>query len=185
MPNAYYFYVVVEDCGPLFVKFCSYFPCSATLCHNGHECVKRQLQREGIALEALEIGICRCADPQRLRALCQHPTTARTDAVAQKWLARLSHPFTAKDRLAGLLYHVSVQEAEFSLTQVFDRPLQEPALFEEVILENLDLGRSDHVQFVFQRRVTRRTPSRFRTRVITHGVPPSLHFDYKDTRMKQ
>ena len=84
-----------------------------------------------------------------------------------------------------MLYQVSVLQAEFSLTQVFDRPLQGRVFFEEVIRENLDLGRPDHVQLVFGRRVTRRTPSRFRTRVITAGVDPSLHFDYKHSRIKQ
>jgi hypothetical protein len=33
--------------------------------------------------------------------------------------------------------------------------------------------------------VIRSTPGRFRTRVITEGVVPSLHFDYKNTRIKQ
>jgi len=32
---------------------------------------------------------------------------------------------------------------------------------------------------------TRRTPGRFRTRVITRGVNPTLHIDYKRTRIKQ
>ena len=31
----------------------------------------------------------------------------------------------------------------------------------------------------------RRTPGRFRTRVITDGVTPSLHVDYKHSRIKQ
>jgi hypothetical protein len=48
-----------------------------------------------------------------------------------------------------------------------------------VIRENLDLGRPDQVQLIFQRRVTPRTPGRFRTRVLTEGVTPSLHIDYK------
>ena len=58
-------------------------------------------------------------------------------------------------------------------------------LFEEIIRENLDLGRPDMVQLIFGRRVTRRTPGRFRTRVLTDGVIPSLHIDYKNTRSKQ
>ena len=33
--------------------------------------------------------------------------------------------------------------------------------------------------------MSRRTPGRFRTRVITEGVVPSLHIDYKNTRIKQ
>jgi len=34
-------------------------------------------------------------------------------------------------------------------------------------------------------RVTKRTPGRFRTRVITQGVTPALYVDYKNTRIKQ
>ncbi len=51
--------------------------------------------------------------------------------------------------------------------------------------ENLDIGRPDHVQLIFGRRITARTNSRFRTRVITDGVQPSLHVDYKHSRIKQ
>jgi hypothetical protein len=57
--------------------------------------------------------------------------------------------------------------------------------FEEVIRENLDIGRPSQVSLVFDRRVIRSTPGRFRTRIITDGVVPSLHIDYKKTRIKQ
>ena len=57
--------------------------------------------------------------------------------------------------------------------------------FEEVIRENLDIGRPDHVQLIFERRITKKTPGRFRTRVITEGVTPSLHIDFKHSRIKQ
>ena len=54
-----------------------------------------------------------------------------------------------------------------------------------MIRENLDIGRPDHVQLIFERRITKQTPGRFRTRVITEGVTPSLHIDYKRSRIKQ
>ena len=57
--------------------------------------------------------------------------------------------------------------------------------FEEVIRENLDIGRPSQVSLIFDRKLTRRTPGRFRTRVITDGVVPSLHIDYKKSRIKQ
>ena len=41
------------------------------------------------------------------------------------------------------------------------------------------------MQLIFGRRVTRRTPGRFRTRVLTEGVTPTLHVDYKRSRIKQ
>ena len=57
MVNHYYFYCVDEDFGPFFLKFCSYFPYNAKLCINGHEYLKRQLAKRGVALEALDNGI--------------------------------------------------------------------------------------------------------------------------------
>jgi len=55
----------------------------------------------------------------------------------------------------------------------------------DVIRENLDIGRPKQVQLIFDRNVTKTTPGSFRTRVITDGVIPSLHIDYKGTRIKQ
>ena len=101
----------------------------------------------------------------------------------------MPHPFTAKDRARGIRYDLSILQAEFSLTQVLDRPVTGRIFFEEVIRENLDIGRPDQVQLIFERRILRKgpraTPGRFRTRVITEGVYPSLHVDYKATRIKQ
>jgi len=68
---------------------------------------------------------------------------------------------------------------------VFDRPLSGRHLFEEIIRENLDLGRPAQVCLIFERRMTKRTPGRFATRVITQGVTPSLHISYKSTKIKQ
>jgi hypothetical protein len=185
MVNHYYFYGVDAEFGPFFLKFCSYFPYNAKLCLNGHEYAKRQLAKEGIAFEALDNGILSCADPQRLQEICAGLSAEKIDTLLRKWLARLPHPFTAEDRTAGYRYDVSILQAEFSLTQVLDRPLTGRRFFEEVIRENLDIGRPDQVQLIFQRRVSKRTPGRFRTRVLTAGVTPSLHIDYKHSRIKQ
>jgi hypothetical protein len=183
--NQFYFYCLDADFGPFFLKFSTYFPYNAKLCINGHEYVKRQLAKEGIAYEALDNGVLTCANPRRLQQLCDGLSAAKIDALLRKWLARLPHPFTAQDRKAGYRYELSILQAEFSLTQVLDRPQTGRIFFEQVIRENLDLGRPDQVQLIFERRVTRRTPGRFRTRVLTEGVTPSLHIDYKNTRIKQ
>jgi hypothetical protein len=185
MVNHYYFYCVDEDFGPFFLKFCSYFPYNAKLCLNGHEYLKRQLAKEGIAFEALDNGILSCAKPKRMQEIADGLDAAKIDALLRKWLARLPHPFTPEDRKAGYRYDLSILQAEFSLTQVLDRPLTGRIFFEEVIRENLDIGRPDSVQLIFARRVSKRTPGRFRTRVLTEGVTPSLHVEYKKTRIKQ
>ena len=185
MVNHFYFYCVDRDFGPFFLKFCTYFPYNAKLCLNGHEYVKRQLTHRGIAYEALDNGILTCREPRRLQQLCDGLSTQTIEALLHKWLRRLPHPFTVQDQRAGYRYHLSILQAEFSLTQVLDRPVTGRIFFEEVIRENLDLGRPDQVQLIFDRRVGKYTPGRFRTRVITEGVTPSLHVDYKHTRIKQ
>jgi hypothetical protein len=185
MVNHFYFYCVDEDFGPFFIKFCSYFPYTAKLCLNGHEYLKKQLAKEGIVFTALDNGILSCANPQRLQQICDGLSADKIDALLRKWLAKLPHPFTAADRQAGYRYDISILQAEFALTQVLDRPATGRLFFEEVIRDNLHLGRPDQVQLIFSRRVTKRTPGRFRTRVITEGVTPSLHFDYKCSRIKQ
>ena len=185
MVNHYYAYCVDRDFGPFFLKFSSYFPYNAKLCINGNEWAKRQAAKAGISFEALDNGFASCADPRRLQRICDRLGAARIDALARKWLRLLPHPFTGPDRRAGYRYDISTLQAEFSLTQVLDRPLSGRVFFEDVIRENLDLGRPDQVALIFNTRITRRTPSRFRTRVITDGVTPSLHVDYKHSRIKQ
>jgi hypothetical protein len=185
MVNQWYVYLKDKDFGPLFLKFSSYFPYNAKLCLNGHEYLKCQLQQAGIRFKALDNGIAECADPTALQALAEGLSAAKIDRLLRKWLAKLPHPFSAKDRAAGYRYQVSILQAEFSLTQVLQQPVAGRVFFEEVIRENLDLGRPDQVQLIFGRQVNRRTPGRFRTRVLTSGVIPSLHVDYKHSRIKQ
>jgi hypothetical protein len=183
--NHYYFYGVDRDFGPFFLKFCAYFPYTAKLCFNGHEYAKRQLSRAGIGYEALDNGFLSCAAPARLQAVCDGLSAEKIEAFARKWLRRLPQPFTPEDQAAGYGYHLSILQAEFSLTQVLDRPLTGRIFFEQVIRENLDLGRPDQIKLIFGRRISKRTPGRFQTRVITEGVTPSLHVNYRQSRIKQ
>ena len=185
MVNQFYVYCVDRDFGPFFLKFSSYFPYTAKLCINGHEYAKQQLGNKNIGFEALDNGVLSCDDPKRLQAICDGLSADKIDALLRKWLRILPHPYTAADRTAGYRYQVSILQAEFSLTQVLDRPVTGRVFFEEVIRENLDIGRPSQVQLIFDRRVSKATPGRFRTRVITEGVVPSLHVDYKSTRIKQ
>lgn len=185
MVNHYYFYCVDKDFGPFFLKFCTYFPYNARLYINGHEYAKRQLLQRGIAFEALDNGVLACDDPLGLQKICDGLSHPKIDRMLRKWLARLPHPFTAADRRAGYRYDLSILQSEFALTQVVDRPASGRMFFERVIHDNLNLGRPDKVQLIFDRRVLRNTKSRFRTRVITEHVIPSLWIDYKSSTIKQ
>jgi hypothetical protein len=185
MVNHYYCYGVDADFGPFFIKFCSYFPFNAKVCLNGHEWLKRQLAREGIAYEPLDNGLLTCADPARAQALADGLTEVQLASFIRKWLGRLPQPFSAEDQAAGYTYALSLLQMEFALTQVLDRPQTGRLFFEQALREHLDLGRPDQVALIFDRRIQRNTPGRFRTRVLTTGVIAALHIDYKRTRIKQ
>jgi hypothetical protein len=185
--NFYYFYCLDEDFGPFFIKFCSYFPYTAKLCINGHEYLKCQLNRRGIEYEALDNGISWCEDLAAAKRICDRFDQQKIEAFFRKWLRRLPHPFSAQDRRAGYRYDLSILQAEFSLTQIWDQAVSGRCFFEEIIRENIDLGRPEQVQLIFSRKMNKSTVAdgRCRTRIITEGVIPSLHIYYKSTHSKQ
>ena len=141
MVNHFYIYCVDRDFGAFFLKFCTYFPYNAKLCLNGHEWLKRQLKHRKIGFEALDNGLLSCDDPKRAQALSDALSAEKIDALLRKWLRRLPHPYSPADRKAGYRYQISILQAEFSLTQVLDRPAAGRLFFEEIIRENLDIGR--------------------------------------------
>src|SRR5215471_4505194 len=183
--NHYYFSIDDEDFGPLFLKVCSYAPWGTKLCLNGHEWAKRQLEKEGIAYEALDNGFLSCAEPEQLQRICDSLGAEEIDRVFRKWLGRIPLPLRKQDREVGYDWSLSIWQMEVSLTQIFDRPLRGREFFEEIIRDNLDLGRPDRVQLIFDRVVTKKTPGEFRTRLIQDGVHPSLHINYKNFDLKQ
>jgi hypothetical protein len=186
--NHYYFYVQDRDWGPAFLKIGTYLPYPVKICLNGHEWVKQQLRRAHLAFESLDNGFLSCAAPERLQAISDRLGPSAVQAFFERWSHRLPWPLLAQDRTAGYQHRLAICQLEASLTQVFDRPIQGRHFFEAVIRENLDLGRPNRVALLFPLRLTRATPPPaygYRTRVITDGVLPSLHLEYKSSHVKQ
>lgn len=183
--NHYYLYVLDPEWGPAFIKICGYAPYAIKICLNGHEWAKRQLHARRIRFTALDNGFRHCARPDVLQGVCDTLDAAAIEQFLARWQQQIPFPLTAAHAAQGFTYQLSILQAEVSLTQVVDRPLRGREFFETVIRDNLDLGRPDHVQLLFPRRIIRTTPGRFTTHVITKGVNPSLHIAYKHCRIKQ
>lgn len=183
--NHYYFYLWDPEWGPAFWKTNAYAPFPIWLWLNGHEWAKRQMEKAGIAYEALDNGFLSCADPETLQQRCDELGAQHEQAFFQRWSSRLPSPFTKSDLNAGYTYELAFRQFEVSETIIFDRPQAGRAWFEGVIRDHLDIGRPDQVALIFQRSISRRTPGHFRTRVITKGVDPILTCYYKSSRLKQ
>ena len=183
--NHYYFYLWDPEWGPAFWKTNAYAPYPIWLWLNGHEWAKRQMEKAGIAYEALDNGFLSCADPEALQERCDHLGSGAVRDFFWRWYWRLPSPLSTKDVEVGYVYETAFRQFEVSDTVIFDRPQAGRAWFEGVIRDHLDIGRPDQVSLVFQRRINRRTPGSFRTRVITKGVEPILTCYYKSSRLKQ
>ena len=189
MVNHWYFYGFDAGFGPFYVKFCGYFPYTGQIYINGHEYAKRQCGRAGIGFTALDNAFAATDDPAAVQQICDGLTDQKIYRFAGKWLARLPHPFTREDEQADYCWQLSVQQAEFSTTMALDRPVAGRIFFEQLIRDNIDIGRPDKVSIVFDRKIRLRgknpTPGTFRTQVITSGACPYLYLYYKKTQVKQ
>lgn len=183
--NHFYFYLWDPEWGPAFIKTNAYAPWPIWIYLNGHEWAKQQLDKVGICFEALDNGFRSCEDPKALQRICDRLGSGAVKSFMWRWLRRLPSPFTDDDRRAGYNYELAFRQFEMSETQVFDRPAAGRAFFEGLIRDHLDVGRPDQIALIFDRRVTRKTPGKFRTKVITRGVDPQLCCYYRSSRMKQ
>ena len=187
MVNQYYMYCVDRDFGPFFIKFCSYFPYNAKLCINGNEWAKRQAANAGIALRGAGQRLRGVRGPGRV---CSGSATAsapaKIDALSRKWLRRSAAP-VHRPRPSSRLSLRHLDPAG----RVLAHPGARPAADAGACSSRTSSARTwtsaalTRSSLIFNTRISRRTPSRFRTRVITEGVTPSLHVDYKHSRIKQ
>ena len=184
-PNHYYFYIRDPDWGPSFIKTIAYAPFSIWIYLNGNEWAKQQAARQGIAFSALDNGFAACEDPAALADICHRLSAADVWAFLERWQARLPSPFTVEDRRRGYGHELAFRQLEISDTRVFDRPAAGRAWFERTLPDQLTLGRPDQIALVFGRRVNRRTPGRFHTKVFNVGVEPAIQVHYRASKVKQ
>lgn len=183
--NHFYFYLWDPDWGGAFWKTNSYCPWPIWIYLNGHEWAKRQLEKAGIAYEALDNGFRACADPAALARICARLGPGPVQSFFWRWFHRLPSPFTADDLRAGYVYDLAVRQFEVSDTRVFDRPPAGRAFFEGLIRDHLDIGRPQQVVLVFNRKLMPKTPGKFSTKILTKGVDPQVSCTYKSSRIKQ
>ena len=181
----FYTYILDPEFGPSFLKMCTYMPFTGRVYLNGHEWAKRQLAKDGIGFTELDNGFLSCEDPSCLQATCDRFGPAAITDYVERWSAALPWPFTPADREGGCVHAISLLQTEVSLTQVFDQPRVGRSFFEQAMHDHLDLGRPEEMSLVFARKITRRTPGTWRTRVIHDGVLPSIHARYKNCSIKQ
>jgi hypothetical protein len=150
--------------------------------------VKRQATQAGLGFTELSNGFAACADPDALQAICNRLQSGTIEVFFQRWLARLPLPLTPADGDAGYWWELSMAQVEVSRTLVFDAPRHARGFFEALVTDNLDLGRPDTIEIVFDRQIRggkRATGGEFKTKVVTRGTEVTVNAFYKHSRIKQ
>jgi hypothetical protein len=181
------FYVSVwdEDFGPAFIKICSYFPYPIKVWINGHDWAKRQATKTGIGFTELSNGFATCDDPAVLQAICDRLGPGAIRVFFERGTSRLPLPLTEHDRAAGFWWDLTMRQVETSRTIVLDAPRHARSFFEALVADNLDLGRPESVEIIFDRHRGRKAGGVFKTAIDrhAHGVTPNVF--YKHSRVKQ
>ena len=82
----------------MFVRICPYLPFSARVCLNQHHWLANRMREEGIDFKQCGNAFTRCSAPERLQQLADSLDPRELSTCGQKWLARLTPFFTAKER---------------------------------------------------------------------------------------
>jgi hypothetical protein len=187
--TVYYFYLWDAAFGPAFIKMCTYCPWPMKVWVNGHEWAKQQARKIGLGFTELSNGFAACDDPPLLQRICDALQPGTIEVFFQRWLSRLPVPLGAADEQAGYWWELSMAQVEVSRTLVFTQPRHARAFFEALVTDNLDLGRPDTVEIIFDRRVVtgpqRATQGTFKTKVITRGTEVTINAFYRHSRIKQ
>jgi hypothetical protein len=183
--TVYYFYLWDAGFGPAFIKVCTYCPWPVKIWVNGHEWAKQQARKAGLGFTELSNGFACCDDPAMLQRICDALQPGTISVFFQRWLSRLPLPLGLADQQAGYWWELSMAQVEVSRTIVFTQPRHARGFFEALVADNLDLGRPDTLEIIFDRQVRKDTVSEFKTKVITRGTEVTINAFYKHSRIKQ
>ena len=205
--TCFYFYLWDEDFGPAFIKVCAYFPYPVKVWLNGHEWAKRQAVHAGLGFTELSNGFATCEDPVRLRAICDRLGPGTIEVFFERWMSQLPltqgdqhhHGLPAlpegaaprvTDRAGGYWWELSMRQVEVSRTMVFDAPRHARSFFEALVVDNLDIGRPESVELIFQGHRGHwgrpKTEQTYKTKIVTREtIGVTVNAFYKNSRIKQ
>jgi len=163
----YNFYINDRNWGRMFVRICPYFPFSSRICLNQHHWLANRMREQGIGFKQLTNAFLRCSAPDRLQELADSLTPRDLVTCGQKWLARLTPFFTAREReQAGCQHRLFFSQVEYCDNLIFRRRAALDNLGERLLDANRTIGQPDKITIIFGRKVTKHYRGKLQTGVI-------------------
>ena len=184
--TVFYFYLWDAGFGPAFIKVCTYCPWPVKIWVNGHEWAKQQARKVGLGFTELSNGFAAC---RRSRPCCRGSATRCSPAPSRcsssggcTGCRCRSAPPTSRPGTGGSARWPRSRSPAPSCSPP---PRHARAFFDALVTDNLDLGRPDTLEIIFDRQVRSSTEGEFRTNVITRGTEVTINAFYKHSRIKQ
>src|SRR5215467_10891601 len=183
----YNFYINDRQWGRMFVRICPYLPFSARVCLNQHHWLAKRMREEDIDFKKCANAFTRCAKPERFQQLADSLTPWDLLSCGQKWLARLTPFFTARERQqSGCRHRLFFSQVEFCDNLIFRRRAALDKLGERLLDANRTIGRPNKITVIFGRKVTKQYRGKLQTEIEDMNLPnPVIRSHYRNGFIKQ
>jgi hypothetical protein len=183
----YNFYINDRNWGRMFVRICPYFPFSSRICLNQHHWLANRMREQGIGFKQLTNAFLRCSAPDRLQELADSLTPRDLVTCGQKWLARLTPFFTAREReQAGCQHRLFFSQVEYCDNLIFRRRAALDNLGQRLLDANRTIGQPDKITIIFGRKVTKHYRGKLQTEIEDMNLPnPVIRSHYGNGFIKQ
>ena len=183
----YNFYINDQRWGRMFVRMCPYLPFSARVCLNQHHWLANRMREEGVDFQQCSNAFVKCGRPERLQQLADSLTPKDIIACGQKWLARLTPFFTAREReQAGCQHRLFFAQIEFCDNLIFHRRAALDRLGERLLDANRTIGQPNKITTIFGRKVTKLYRGKLQTEIADMDLPnPVIRSHYRNGFIKQ
>ena len=183
----YNFYINDRQWGRMFVRICPYLPFSARVCLNQHHWLANRMREEGIDFQQCANAFTRCAKPERLQQLADSLTPWDLLHCGQKWLARLTPFFTAREQQeSGCRHRLFFSQVEFCDNLIFRRRTALDKLGERLLDANRTIGQPNKITVIFGRRISKHYRGKLQTEIEDMDLPsPVIRSHYGNGFVKQ
>ena len=128
--------------------------------------IANRMREEGIDFKQCANAFIRCSAPERLQQLADSLDPRELLTCGQKWLARLTPFFTAKEREeAGCQHRLFFSQIEFCDNLIFRRRAALDNLGERLLDANRTIGQPNKISVIFGRRVSKHHRGKLQTEI--------------------
>ena len=145
----YYFYFIDEELGLCFVRVPTWLPYRLQVYCNGHNWLALQLDRKGITYKQVDNAFTEVSDWNRAQTISDDWQAShlhkRLDRFAQRFCPIFKH--------FGVVYHWSIDQAEYSTDLVFNRQSDLAAIYNNLTRTAIHTVKPDNIATFLGRKI--------------------------------